>query len=493
MLLGVTTYLSTDVAAIPLLWVIPFAAYLLTFVVAFSSRVWFRPVVVLALQAVFLVWLTATMAAGLSGLVRVMAPAHVALLFLSALVCHTRLAADRPPVARLTEFYLWIAFGGVLGAVFNVLIAPHVFTTVAEYPIAVVLAAAVRPNVRSENGGHARWLDVLLPAALAAALWALLRNGFPIPGLSFRAGLVAFVLCALVCLAFQQRSRRFALGLAAVFAIASPRFQSNEQTLFRDRSFFGVYTVARHEGLRVLRHGTTTHGAQVTDPAHALEPTLYYHARGPIAELFTAVRSAAPIRRVAISGLGTGALSCLGRAGEAWTFYEIDPTVERIARNPAYFTFLRDCPPTKQVIIGDARLALEEAERSAYDVIVVDAFTSDAIPTHLLTREALALYLDKLNPNGVVAFHISNRFLELEPVVAGVASAAGATALHGTDLDLSPEERGPYAALSRWVAVSRSPETLARLRGLRGWRVAVPGPAAPWTDDFTNVLGAFRR
>jgi spermidine synthase len=492
MLLGVTTYLSTDVAAIPLLWVVPLATYLLTFVVAFSSRVWFRPGLILAVQAVFLLWLTITMSAGLSGLVRVMAPAHIAALFLSALVCHTRLAADRPPVERLTEFYLWISVGGMLGGVFNVLVAPNVFTTVAEYPIAIVLAAAVRPNTKSRGTTRAAWLDVLLPALLAVALWALLRNGFPIPGLGFRTSLAAFVACSLISLAFQRRRVRFALALAVIFAVAAPAFREAGKVLFRDRSFFGVYTVATQDGIRIFRHGTTTHGAQMLDPAHALEPILYYHNRGPIAEVFNYLLPATP-RRVAIVGLGTGALSCFGRPGDIWTFYEIDPKVEAIARTTSYFTFMRDCAPEKQVVIGDARLALVRAQPASYNLIVLDAFTSDAVPTHLLTREALALYLEKLAPGGVVVFHISNRYLNLEPVVAGVAHAAGAAALLGSDLYLSPEERGPYGSASIWVAVAPSAESLAPLRKLRAWRPAVAGIGAPWTDDFSNVLGAFRR
>jgi spermidine synthase len=248
--------------------------------------------------------------------------------------------------------------------------------------------------------------------------------------------------------------------------------------------------VTRIDDFRTLQHGTTTHGAQSVDPDEALEPLTYYHRLGPIAQVLAAMGDAP--RRVAVIGLGTGSLACYGRPDESWTFYEIDPLVEHIARDPRYFTYMRDCPPAKRVILGDARLSLANAPVGSYDILVVDAFTSDAIPTHLITREALQLYLDRLEPSGIVAFHISNRYLDLEPVVAGIAGSVGASALVGSDTYLSAEERGPFRNLSKWVAVSRSPAIIDRLRSVRGWHELEPSRGAPWTDDFTNVLSVFR-
>jgi len=490
MLLGVTTYLSTDVAAIPLLWIVPLAIYLLTFVLAFASRVWFRPALLLALQAVFLVWLAMTMAVGLSGLVAVLAPAHLSALFLSAMVCHGALAEDRPPVAHLTEFYLWISVGGMLGGVFNVLVAPHLFDSVAEYPIAIVLAAAMRPLLTKRDSVRARWLDVGLPLAVAAGVLLLLHRGFPIPGMSVRASLVAFAVFALVCLAFQRRPVRFALGLGAIFAAAAWGLGRSEHLVYRARSFFGVHKVVRLDGVRALLHGTTIHGAQSIDPARSREPLTYYHRRGPIAQVFASL-GPDMTRRVAVVGLGTGTLACYGRPGDAWTFYEIDPVVERIATTPEYFTFMRDCPPAKSVVIGDARLSLAHAADASFDLIVIDAFTSDAIPVHLLTREALQLYLRKLAPSGAIAFHISNRYLELAPVLVGVAHAVGAVAMLGSDTYLAPEDRGPNRSASEWVLVARTAAPIEPLESLRGWRVPPPTRERPWTDDFSNVLGVF--
>jgi len=308
--------------------------------------------------------------------------------------------------------------------------------------------------------------------------------------LGFRASLALFVAFAFACLAFYRRPIRFASSLALFFAVANVSLRGKDERLFRRRSFFGVYTVTRIENFRTLQHGTTTHGAQSIDPDEALEPLTYYHRLGPIAQVLTAVGGDTP-RRVAVVGLGTGSLACYGRPAESWTFYEIDPLVERIARNPKYFTYMRDCPPAKRVILGDARLSLANVASASYDILVIDAFTSDAIPTHLITREALQLYLDKLGPTGVVAFHISNRYLDLEPVVAGIASSVGASALVGSDTYLSAEERGPFRNLSKWVAVSRSTAMIARLGPVRGWRELKSSRGDPWTDDFSNVLSVF--
>lgn len=490
LLLGVTTYLSTDVAPIPLLWVAPLALYLLTFVVAFSDRVWFRPAFLRALQAVFLVWIVLTIAVGVSGKVGVMAPAHLAVLFLTGLICHGALASDRPPVSRLTEFYLWISLGGMLGGVFNALIAPAVFSSVVEYPIVLVLAAAVRPLVRSGTTRD-RVLDVVAPLVLAPIVWVVVRNGFPLPGLSVRASLVAFAVFPLACLAFQRRPVRFALGLAVILVGGTVGLGHTERLLYRDRSFFGVHKVVRMAGIRALQHGTTVHGGQSTDTAELLEPLIYYHRRSPIAQVFTTLLTDVPSRRVGIVGLGTGSLACYGRKNERWTFFEIDPLVERIARTPAYFTFLHDCPPTTDVVIGDGRLSLARGPDASFDLIIIDAFGSDAIPVHLLTREALGVYLRKLKPDGAVAFHISNRYLDLEPVVANAATSIGASALVGSDTYLSPEERGPNRSLSKWVVVSASPSGVAALRGLRGWRQPNSRAQTAWTDDFSNVLSVF--
>ena len=491
MLLGVTTYLSTDVAAIPLLWILPLALYLLTFVAAFSSRVWFRPALVLGLQAVFLVWLAMTMSLGLSGLVAVMAPAHLGLLFLTGLACHGALSQDRPPPRQLTEFYLWISLGGMFGGLFNALIAPHVFSTVAEYPIAIAAAALMRPS-RTSGGAVARVLDVLLPIALAIGVFVLLRGGLPVPGWSMRTSIAVFSIAAIACLTFYRRPLRFALGLAAIFGGSALGLARTEQVVYRARSFFGVNKVVRKPPVFALFHGTTMHGAQSTVRSERLEPLTYYHRNSPIGVVFERLMQATPVRRVGVVGLGVGSLACYGRSGEPWTYFEIDPLVERIARDERYFTFLRDCPPKPRVVIGDGRLSLLAEPDSSFDLLVIDAFGSDAIPVHLLTREATALYLRKLRPDGIVAFHISNRYLDLEPVVASTAKSLGAASMLGLDGIISSRQAEQYKTLSRWVMVSHGAGRLAPLTELPGWGEPTVRADAVWTDDFSNALGVFR-
>jgi hypothetical protein len=491
MLLGVTTYLSTDVAAIPLLWILPLALYLLTFVAAFSSREWFRPALVLGLQAVFLVWLAMTMSLGLSGLVAVMAPAHLGLLFLTGLACHGALSQDRPPPRQLTEFYLWISLGGMLGGLFNALIAPHIFSTVAEYPIAIAAAALLRPPPKSGRL-TSRLLDVMLPLALAVSVYMLLRGGLPVPGWSMRTSITAFAIVALVCLAFYRRPLRFALGLAAIFGGSALGLARTEDVVYRARSFFGVNKIVRKPPVFALFHGTTLHGAQSTIRSERLEPLTYYHRNSPIGVVFERLMQSMPVRRVGVVGLGVGSLACYGRPGEPWTYFEIDPLVERIARDGRYFTFLRDCPPKPRVVIGDGRLSLVAEPDSSFDLLVIDAFGSDAIPVHLLTREATALYLRKLRPDGIVAFHISNRYLDLEPVVATTAKSLGAASLIGVDGIIARGQRDQFKSLSKWVMVTHSATRLAPLLEAPGWGEPITRSDAVWTDDFSNVLGVFR-
>jgi hypothetical protein len=242
-----------------------------------------------------------------------------------------------------------------------------------------------------------------------------------------------------------------------------------------------------------LQNGTTTHGGQSIYPQLAREPLTYYHRDGPLGQSFAWLMRRNQNRRVAIVGLGTGTIACYGHSNETWTFYEIDPLIERIALNPSYFSYLRDCPPAKRIILGDARLSLAQAPDSAYDYIILDAFSSDAIPVHLMTREALQLYLRKLAPRGSIAFHISNRYLDLEPVIVEIARDARLAGIVGADGTLTPEQVGAFKMTSKWVVLSRNATDHALLALQKGWRVLPPkADIGVWTDDFSNVLSVFR-
>ena len=493
MLLAITTYLSTDVASIPLLWIVPLAIYLLTFVIVFARKVvFYRHSVAVWLQPPFLLVLSVTIALLMQRSVTALAPTHLAAFFLTALVCHGELAKDRPSVAHLTEFYLWLSVGGVLGGTFNVIVAPQVFDTVLEYPIAIILAAALRPTL-ARRGPLANVLDVALPAALCALIVILMRAGFPPASWGEKANVWVFAAFAMTVLCFQRHPIRFALGIAAIFIGSALGRGTDKTLLFRGRSFFGVYRVMAYPKHHALQNGTTTHGGQSIYPQFATEPLTYYHRDGPLGQSFSWLMRKTPNRRVAIVGLGTGTIACYGHSNETWTFYEIDPLIERIAFNPKYFTYLRDCPPAKRIVLGDARLSLQQARDSSYDLIILDAFSSDAIPVHLMTREALQLYLRKLAPHGSVAFHISNRYLNLEPVLVEIARDARVAGVVGADGSLTPEQTMSFKMTSKWVVLSRNPKDLSALAVQKGWRVLPPkADVALWTDDFSNVFSVFR-
>jgi spermidine synthase len=259
----------------------------------------------------------------------------------------------------------------------------------------------------------------------------------------------------------------------------------------RERSFFGVYTVKRDPaGYHLLVHGTTLHGAQRIDAQRWREPLTYYHRDGPLGQLFNAL-GARP-RAIGVVGLGVGTVACYRRPGQRWTFYEIDPLIERIARDERYFHYLAECAPDAEIRSGDARLTLQGAPPAAYDLLILDAFSSDAIPMHLITREALALYLDKLAPGGVIAWHVSNRHLDLAPVIGDLAADAGVVAWLQADQP-SRAEVAEYRSPSLWIALARRPEHLVPLAGDPRWtRLQGRPDARPWTDDFSNLVGALR-
>lgn len=381
-----------------------------------------------------------------------------------------------------------IALGGALGGAFNAIVAPVVFDSLLEYPLVVVLACLLLPR-RAPRGRErrlARGLDVALPLALGGAA-ALLLAQVPrigdVVSLGDRETLeleqaIALSAAAAVALIFVRRPLRFGLAAAAIVVAGLLPIDEQEKELYRARSFFGVYRVTASPGgqMHWLMNGTTLHGAQSFQPGLELTPLIYYWSEEPIGQLMGTLRPAMS-RRAAVIGLGTGSMACYARRGDRWTFYEIDPVVERIARDPRLFAFLRDCPGRHDVVLGDARLSLARAADRRYGLIVLDAFTSDAIPTHLLTREALALYRARLRDGGVLAVNISNRYLDLEPVVARVARAAGLVC------------RAQRGAESDWAVLAERRRDLGSASGDARWHDRRGGGTA-WTDDFSNLVGS---
>jgi hypothetical protein len=486
LMLGTTSYITTDIGSFPLLWVLPLAAYLVSFVLAFARRqlvsltVVSRAIVVTAtLVAASLLHLAVLPIWALVGV-------HTLNLFLVALLVHRLLAMERPPTDHLTEYYLLLSVGGVCGGIFNALVAPVVFPTILEYPIAIVVALVLRPGPRGPKT-DARFFrkttDLVLPLAIAGgvivSLIALNVAGW-LTALTYSATLAAALLTVVLLV---RRPVRFAAGIAALVLIP---VLLGSKALHTERTFFGVLKVESGDRTHRFVHGTTLHGIESFAPGWRDEPLSYYSRQGPIGQVFQ--RLGDRIHSVGAIGLGAGTIAAYGRPGDRFTFYEIDAAVARIASNPRYFTFLHDSKADIRIVIGDGRLRIAEAPRRPYDLIVLDAFSSDAVPVHLLTREAVELYLSKLRPGGLLAFHISSNYLDLRPVIAGIAQALGCTALTQEHRPRARQER-MGADRSIWVLVAPDVSSLARLRSDRRWKpLDESAGTTVWTDQFSNIL-----
>jgi spermidine synthase len=493
LLLGVTSYVTTDIVSAPLFWALPLAIYLLTYVLAFARKSWAIHPFVVRRQVTLLVGAAVTVFLHATSPVAIILPLHLLSFFVTALICHGQLAKDRPASGQLTEFYLWISVGGVLGGLFNTIIAPLLFKSVTEYTLAMMIAAFLRPYVgeRRDTVWNRR-ADWLLPSALflGFSLWVYFTGAFDFIS-SLNAQLLMYGISGVICLFFAYRPTRFGLGMLAIMFGSLIWPHPFGKTLYAARSFFGVYRVVddveakRH----VLFQGTTIHGAQNLTAESRLQPIGYYHRTSPAAQVLHRVAQVQPRGKVAIVGLGTGALACHGTTGQQFTFYEIDPLVEKIARDPRLFTYLNDCPPKTDIVIGDARLSLATAPNQHYDLLILDAFSSDVIPTHLLTLEAIELYLAKSAEDGIVLFHISNRSMDLAPILDRLAHRLNATALIRNDFHSTAAEQKEGKSASRWIVMARQQEPLERFLSDPRWR-ALDGRLGGdlWTDDFSDIL-----
>lgn len=493
LMLAVTSYMSTDIAAMPLLWIVPLALYLLTFVIGFGSKNETARAVAHRAVPLLIVSLALFMVTQVRGPLSLLVPFHLMTFTAVALLCHAELAHDRPAPSHLTEFYFWISFGGMLGGLFNTLAAPLMFNSIVEYPLVLVLACLfLRRGAAAGESTRRPILDLIVPLAIGALTAAAV--------FSFKAqrANVAFVFGALVVPAvalFAQRRQplRFGVSLAAMLVAASIFGHPGERVLHSKRTFFGVYRVSVDPAGRyhALTHGVTLHGMQALDPLRRREALTYFHRTGPFGQALAAVPPR-PGAQIAVVGLGVGTLATYAEPGQLWTFYEIDPAAERIARTTSFFTYLSDCASRCRVVLGDARVSLAGEPQTPYDVIVLDAFTSDAIPVHLMTREALSVYLARLAPHGVIAFHISSQHLVLSPVVARLAASHNLVAMENVDRATG----GAWAEgknESHWVVLARRTEDLGSLEGDGRWVPLVPTLSTPlWTDDFSNILGVIR-
>ncbi|MBI1798493.1 MAG: fused MFS/spermidine synthase [Candidatus Eisenbacteria bacterium] len=474
LMLGVTTYITTDIAPVPLFWLVPLTLYLVTFIVAFARPPsWVRRAALAALPAFVVALIVAHSVRTLLPIGALLA-LHLAAFFFAALACHCELATTRPAGRDLTTFYLWLSLGGVLGGALNALLAPVVLPSVIEYPFVIALASlALASREATAPSRGAPSTRRASPSGAAASARAAAAPARPAP---VRRGWAAFGLVATLIFFVQSYD-------------GDPRLVA-----LTTRNFFGVHRVkldpAHH--LIGLQHGTTVHGIQSTDPARRDEPLSYYHRTGPAGELFAAWSPAHALGPVAIVGLGIGSLADYAQPGQSITFYELDPEVVRLARDTTYFTCLADAGSRGAkpgVVLGDARLQLARSH-DRYGLLILDAFNSDAVPVHLLTREALATYLDRLDLDGVLAIHISSQHFRLEPVVAALAQGARLVCLENVDAAPDPAERAAGKAPSRWVVMARAREDLAGLDARPEWHALdAPPNAREWTDDYSNLAG----
>ena len=501
LMLSTTTHLTTDLVAMPLLWVIPLGLYLLSFTVAFAD--WRLPARVISALA----WLGVLTAGGLAMVSQgtgtlVPVIASMALLFLVCVALHSRLYDLRPEAGQLTYFYLVMSAGGVLGGLFTALIAPLVFDWVWEHPLLVLasalllapLAIADLRRLKGVDPDLAKLATLGLLAAAALMVWRLtVVNELADSGWwpQILAGGIALVGLALT----PWRWLVVPLLLATMLAQGGIQTIKDSTAGLRTRSYFGIYTVRDYpeRKMRNLAHGTTLHGQQSTDPVLRRMPLTYYGPGSGAGIAFAnASRLFGPAARVGVVGLGTGSLACYRQNGQDWTFFEIDPAVLGYSRNRT-FTYISDCAPTSRVVLGDARLELAKVRPASIDLLAIDAFSSDAIPIHLLTDEAFGVYERALAPRGVLLVHISNRFIDLEPVLSAIARKRGLTVRLRDDIPGGADET--LFTASTWVAITRDPAQMKALEATAPalpWQDLKPPAERIWSDDHASILPYFR-
>ena len=502
LLIAVTAHISTDVAAAPLLWVLPLSLYLLTWVLVFQSRPLLPHKWMLALQPLAIAGVIVLLAIGGEQNLLLTLGGHQLCFFVIAMACHGELARTRPAAKYLTGFYVALSFGGMVGGLFAGLIAPYAFSWVAEYPILVVLAVLCRPSRDERWPRWSRWYWPLLGAVAVALIAPSFSTGKVFNWLDeqrvYVVGAVAFVAMMLAILLRADHWKLAALVTLALVLIRA--YRAEDGRVETVRSFFGVHkiVVTPHGQYHVLMHGTTIHGAQKfqnddgTPVTGRPEPITYYHRDGGIGQAITAVRErkGGPLR-VAVIGLGAGTLTCASEPGETWKFFEIDQTMVDTARDPKYFTYISNCEPDLKPVIGDARLTFAREPDGVYDLIVVDAYSSDAIPIHLATKEAMAIYKAKLAPQGAVVMHVSNRHLELSSVVVGIAHANDLMSwVYSEDSNRDNE----YIFSTSVVVCAREEADVGKLASSDVWALTeADEKQRVWTDDYSNVLGAVWR
>jgi hypothetical protein len=511
LLLSASAHITMDLASVPLLWIIPLVLYLLTFVIVFSKKPILSQHWMVRLHSYVVLLFVVVLYAGKALPLPFTLSFHLLTFFVTAMVCHGELAKRRPTTKHLTEFYLWMSVGGVLGGMFNALVAPMVFDSIAEYPIAIVLACALRPMFKGERRGN--WArDIGYPAILAMVVFAVhafdTLTYFSAKAQVVVVGILAAA-AAMVVFGFSPRPLRFTLGVAVliVSANAVSWHRGSFGSEFITRSFFGVHRVIydADAGVYNLMHGSTVHGSQAKNRDAWREPLGYYIEGGPVGQLFEMIHENSVPQKVGVVGMGTGAMACYRREQDQWTFFEIDAVILELAHDTRFFNYLNECGGDARTVLGDARRSLDEEPYRYFDLLVIDAFSSDAIPLHLITSEAILLYLDKLTEDGIIAIHISNNFMDLEPVLGNLVDdlklAARIQMFDPRDEGYAPDQATgqhekimQYRLPSRWVALGRTEHALGPITQDSRWKMLKQDPLiGVWTDDYSNIVRVMRR
>jgi hypothetical protein len=533
LMLGVTTIVSTEVGSFPLMWSIPLALYLLTFVFVFANRkliphslmIYILPGMLLLMPLISLI------DPGQSP--RIMIGIHFSIFFVVAMVCHGELNRLKPSVNQLTEFYLMMSIGGVIGGAINSLVAPNVFNSILEYPLMLVAACLVLPSrkaLRCTNAAanasgieKANWFKTnvgmgpLLVAVSLAFSW-LLFESTTVP--TMVRNIVGFGVPAVICLSLVEAPKKFAIGYA-LLALLCPSIMDIRDVVTRERGFFGVNEVAFDDKgeFLMLVNGRTLHGMQRANQNENPEPLTYYHIDGPIGDVFRLYGD--DCKRVAAVGLGVGSLAAYATEGQDFDFFEIDPVVYQFANNPVYFSYLssaKQCGANVNVIMGDARIQLTSLrnriaglrgepvtgsafhlasyrhdKKEKYQLMVMDAFGSDAVPLHLLTTEAVQLYLDVLEEDGLLVFHVSSKFIDFMPIGAGIAEKFGLAAVMRMDIPDAKTVEETGRTPSFYIAMSENEGVVQNIKELgKDWKELKSERKILWTDEHTNVLDVIR-
>ncbi len=481
LLVGVTTHIATDVASVPFLWALPLALYIGTFIIVFAKT----PIIRLETSNRLLPFIIALAFFGLPSIIALSLALSLTFsllaLFIAAMVGHGILAADRPAASRLTEFYLLMSLGGVLGGAFNALAVPILFDSVIEYPLMLMAILLVRPGLRWMGQGRTR---VWALAALIALLGAILLRAYggTEPFLAYRA-LLLFSIAAIIMSANSRLGPVIAAACAwGIGLIANPFLGG-----VSERSFFGVVKIIEQGNHRVMMHGTTAHGALYIDGPEVLRPTTYYAPETPIGEVFTANKQPG---RVGVLGLGTGSVACYAQPDQTYVYYEIDPLVAKFASNDRYFTYLSECTPEAEIVLGDGRLSLQAETPNSFNLLLIDAFSSASVPAHLLTREAVEIYLSRLTDEGVLVMHVSNDHMNVKALVARIADDLGVPARYKVFVASDTQDSIFQALSSQVVVIARSEAAFSAFNIGEDWVKLTSDGKRPWTDDYSNVIGA---